>query len=162
MERDNNHVSGACERIKEEFDAGDVLINNNMNVGEVNNKLQNNFVNDSNSWDSGVVFDNVTVVQMAEFQEVVDKFQRQAQPPPPPPYPYASRPSVVVTPSNCTIEQELEQILGFGENKLFPQTYQEGPVKYENIPKSECLSLPADVHTNIINKGESKYIANQR
>jgi len=162
MERDNNHVSGACERIKEEFDAGDVLINNNMNVGEVNNNLQNNFVNDSNSWDSGVVFDNVTVVQMAEFQEVVDKFQRQAQPPPPPPYPYASRPSVVVTPSNCTIEQELEQILGFGENKLFPQTYQEGPVKYENIPKSECLSLPANVHTNIINKGESKYIANQR
>ena len=83
MERDNNHVGGACERIKEEFDAREVLINNNINVGEVNNNLQNNFHNESNSWDSGVVFDNVTVVQMAEFQEVVDKFQRQAQPPPP-------------------------------------------------------------------------------
>ena len=160
MESDTNHVGGSCESIKQEFDSGEFKIDNNRNLGVVNKNIQNNFLNGSNSWDSGVVFDYVTVVQIAEFQEVVDKFQRQAQPPPP--YPYASRPSVVVTPSNCTIEQELEQILGFGESKLFPQTYQEGPVKYENIPKSECLSLPANVHTNIVNKGESKYIANQR
>ena len=44
------------------------------------------------SWDSGVVLDTVTALQMAEFQQVVDNIQRQVvsqnPPPAPPPYPY--------------------------------------------------------------------------
>ena len=161
MESDTNYVGGSYESIKQEFDSGEFKIDNNMNLEVVNKNIQNNFLNGSNSWDSGVVFDNVTVVQMAEFQEVINKLHRQA--PPPPPYPYTSRPSVVVTPpSNCTREQDLEQILGFGESKLFPQTYDEGAVKYENVVTSECLSLPENVHTNIVKIGVSKHIANQR
>ena len=36
----------------------------------------------SGSWDSGVVLDSSTVLQMAEFQEVVDKLSREGAPPP--------------------------------------------------------------------------------
>jgi len=36
----------------------------------------------SSSWDSGVVLDSSTVLQMAEFQEVVDKLSRGGAPPP--------------------------------------------------------------------------------
>ena len=36
----------------------------------------------SGSWDSGVVLDSSTVLQMAEFQEVVDKLSRGGAPPP--------------------------------------------------------------------------------
>jgi len=151
------------EDIKEEVDISD----NTTENGNNDNIHQYNFVNNPNSWDSGIVLDSVTVVQMQEFQEVVDNFQRQV--PPPPPYPYNPRPTVVVTPTNNTIDQELEQILRsnpviFGENKQLPQTYQGGAPKFENVTKGGCLSLPTSVHKqpNIIEKVEPKYISNQR
>ncbi len=43
------------------------------------------------SWDSGVVMDSNTVLQMAEFQEVVDNLQKGL--PPPPPYHFHVPPS---------------------------------------------------------------------
>ena len=151
------------EDIKEEVDISD----GNTENGNNDNLHQYDFVNNPNSWDSGIVLDSVTVVQMQEFQEVVDNFQRQV--PPPPPYPFNPRPTVVVTPTNTTIDQELEQILRsnpviFGENKQLPQTYQGGGQKFENVTKGGCLSLPTSVHKhpNIIEKVEPKYISNQR
>ena len=42
--------------------------------------------NTPHSWDSGVVLDTVTALQMAEFQKVVDNLHRQVAPPPPYPY----------------------------------------------------------------------------
>ena len=49
------------------------------------------------SWDSGVVLDTVTALQMAEFQQVVDNLHRQVVPhtPPPPPYPYKVKQSLL-------------------------------------------------------------------
>ena len=164
-EKEGNKPEIISETIKEEADISDSAADNApvVNDGDINNARQYNFMNNPNSWDSGVVLDSVTVVQMQEFQEVVDNFQRQV--PPPPPYPYNPRPTVVVTPSNTTIDQELEQILRsnpviYGENKQFPQTYQGGAPKFDNVTKGGCLSLPTN--PNIIDKVDPKYISNQR
>ena len=167
-EKKDNKPEILSEIIKDEVDISDSAADNApvVNDGDINNAHQYNFMNNPNSWDSGIVLDSVTVVQMQEFQEVVDNFQRQV--PPPPPYPYHPRPTVVVTPSNATIDQELEQILRshpviFGENKQFPQTYQGAP-KFDNVTKGGCLSVPTNVHKNpnIIDKVDPKYISNQR
>ena len=157
------------EKIKEEVDISDITedIAPVVSDGDIDNVHQYNFMNNPNSWDSGIELDSVTVVQMQEFQEVVDNLQRQV--PPPPPYPYNSRPSVVVTNSHTSMDQELQQILHsnpviFGENKQFPQTYQGGAPKFDNVTKGGCSSLPTNVHTypNIIDKVDPKYILNQR
>jgi len=167
-EKEVNKTEILSEKIKEEVDISDGPADNAPVVkdGDINIPHQYNFMNNPNSWDSGIVLDSVTVGQMQEFQEVVDNFQRQV--PPPPPYPYNPRPTVVVTPSNTTIDQELEQILRsnpviFGENKQFPQTYQGAP-KFDNVTKGGCLSLPTNVHKNpnIIDKVDPKYLSNQR
>ena len=59
------------------------------------------------SWDSGVVLDTVTALQMAEFQKVVDNLHRQVAPqaaqPPPPPYPYTVYQSSSWTSLNCNL-----------------------------------------------------------
>ena len=62
----------------------------------------------SSSWDSGVVLDTSTALQMAEFQEVVDKLAMGG---PPPPYP--GPPSVVVTrpPTPQHLQRELKEVL---------------------------------------------------
>ena len=110
------------ERIKEEVD-----------MSEVQPYLE--FQQSSSSWDSGIVLDSSTVVQMAEFQEVVDALSRN-QIQPPPPYPY-TRPSVVVTqppsPSNTSPDTELAEllrghqgVLGQGGSRGLAHTYQEG------------------------------------
>eukprot|EP00092_Neocalanus_flemingeri_P012671 GFUD01013655.1.p1 GENE.GFUD01013655.1~~GFUD01013655.1.p1 ORF type:complete len:568 (+),score=148.95 GFUD01013655.1:68-1771(+) len=167
-DEDTNKVNFLSKRIKEEVDISDGAPEPApTNDLEENNVQQYHFMNNPNSWDSGIVLDSVTVVQMAEFQEVVDNLQRQV--PPPPPYPYHPRPTVVVTPSNATIDQELEQILQsnpviFDESKQFPQTYQGGAPKYDNVAKAGCQSLPTNVHKipNIVDKIEPKYNSNQR
>ena len=98
------------ERIKEEMDLAE--------MGEAAVTQYQGFQN-SGSWDSGIVVDSSTVVQMAEFQEVVDRLSRQAGPPPPP-YP---GPGVVVTePSSPTISSDMMDILR-GRSTL-PHTYQ--------------------------------------
>ena len=157
------------DEIKEEVDISEDVADNLpvLDDGDMHNVHQYNFMNNPNSWDSGVVLDSVTVVQMQEFQEVVENFQRQV--PPPPPYPYNPRPSVVVTPSHTTIDQELEHIFRsnpviFGENKHFPQTYQGGAPKYNNVTKGGCLSLPTntDKHPNTFDKGVPKNISDLR
>ena len=103
-------VSESKERIKEEMDLAE--------MGEAAVTQYQGFQN-SGSWDSGIVVDSSTVVQMAEFQEVVDRLSRQAGPPPPP-YP---GPGVVVTePSSPTISSDMMDILR-GRSTL-PHTYQ--------------------------------------
>ena len=168
-DEDGNKVNILSEKIKEEVDITDGAPEgaSAQNDLEINNVQQYHFMNNPNSWDSGIVLDSTTVVQMAEFQEVVDNLQRQV--PPPPPYPTNLRPTVVVTPSNTTIDQELEQILRsnpviYDEPKQFPQTYQGGAPKFDNMTKAGCQSLPTNVHKhpNVIDKVEPKYISNQR
>ena len=138
METNYSHMDESAEihseEIKEESDLSDGEPDNApvAHNGDMHDAHQYNFMNNPNSWDrrdSGIVLDSVTVVQMQEFQEVVDNLERQV--PPPPPYPYNPRPTVVVTPSHTNMDQELQQILHsnpviFGENKQFPQTYQGG------------------------------------
>ena len=162
-----NKAEGLSDEIKEEVDISDGSEDNAHLVKDcdMHNAHQYNFMNNPNSCDSGVVLDSVTVVQMQEFQEVVDNFQRQV----PPPYPYNPRPTVVVTPSHTTIDQELEHIFRsnpviFGENKHFPQTYQGGAPKYNNVTKGGCLSLPTntDKHPNTFDKGVLKNISDLR
>ena len=112
------------ERIKEEVD-----------MSEIQPVPYLEFQQSSSSWDSGIALDSSTVLQMAEFQEVVDALSRN-QIQPPPPYPY-SRPSVVVTqppsPSNTSPDTELAEllrghqgVLGQGGSRGLAHTYQGG------------------------------------
>jgi len=161
VENGNNIIN---ETIKEEVDISDDSPESAPKVG-VNHVEQYNLMNNPNSWDSGIVFDSVTVVQMAEFQEVVDNLQRQVPPPPP----YNPRQKVYGAQSSSTIDQELDQILRtnpviFNESKQFPQTFQGGAQKYDNVIKNGYLSLPTDVlnNPNIIEQIESKHDSSQR
>jgi len=162
-----NQADVLSDEIKEEVDISDSPVEN-ANDGDMHNAHQYNFMHNPNSWDSGIVLDSVTVVQMQEFQEVVDNLQRQV--PPPPPYPYNPRPSVVVTPSHTSMDQELQQLLCansviFGENKQFrSQTYQGGAPKFEILTKGGCSSLPTNVnkHPNVLDKVEPKFNSNLR
>ena len=109
--------------------------------------------------------DSVTVLQMAEFQQVVDSLHRQVVPPPPPPPPYPHPPPPDL------MDPELEQIFcgsgaaaGFPDRRVVPHTFQAGPARLEpGLAKPGCHSLPNNViiRPNIVDKIEQKYI-NQR
>lgn len=60
-----------------------------VGVDKIKEEVDVDDQNIPHSWDSGVVLDSVTALQMAEFQQVVDNLHRQVvHPTPPPPYPY--------------------------------------------------------------------------
>ena len=68
------------------------------------------------SWDSGVVMDSNTVLQMAEFQEVVDNLQKGL--PPPPPYHFHVPPYFKGTVQQMRKVQLKPEILSFLEIQL--------------------------------------------
>ena len=120
------------------------------------------------SWDSGVVMDTNTVVQMAEFQEVVDSLQRGI--PPPPPYPYCTLPptTITVTPAPSPPDRDLEHLLnsapvlrGGGVMSYHGQLL--GPGR---LVGKECQSLPAfnsdGTGPNVVDRVDHKYAVTSR
>jgi len=133
-------------------------------------------------WDSGVVLDTNTVVQMAEFQEVVDSLQRalppphsleRALPPPhslegelpaPPPYPQEQ-----VKPAASSPDRDLENILNSA-----PVLFRNGVMSYQGPGFSQplgvgairppCLSLPliTEQSPNIVDRVGQKYAVSPR
>ena len=79
----------------------------------------------SGSWDSGVVLDSSTVLQMAEFQEVVDKLSRGGAPPP--------------------YQHQHQQLGGNQQEVVLPHTYQgnrRGVVEVDHGGQTGPRSLP--------------------
>ena len=116
------------------------------------------------SWDSGVVMDSNTVLQMAEFQEVVDNLQKGL--PPPPPYHFHVPPSFKVSPAVSSDDPELDHLINSA-----PVLFRTGALSYQEggRPQSSslgkeplrvpCRSLPLLTETNItiVDKVEQKY-----
>ena len=140
------HLLG--ESIKEEVEASEVA---------EGLAAYREFQQSSSCWDSGIVMDTKTVVQMAEFQEVVDQLSLCGGGAPlPPAYPSgpAVRPSVVVTQPSSTalsqdtrLDRQLADILGAHSVLLSPgdqrlaRTFQ-GRLEEPRTQGTPCRSLP--------------------
>ena len=155
----------------------DRLIEEDIKVEDTENDIRMDF---PTSWDSGVVMDTNTVVQMAEFDEVVESLQRGI--PPPPPYPYTSTSTIngptavapttiTVTPAPSPPDRELEHLLnsapvlrgGGGVMSYHPG----GAARLvENRGVAGCMSLPAftsdQTVPNIVDRVEHTFAVTSR
>ena len=122
--------SDMMEKIKEEVEVSQAQV-----AGQ--------WTQDSGQWDSGIVLDSSTVVQMAEFQEVVDNMTRSILPPPPYPY-HTPQPTVVVTQPITVTDQRLPLSVDTSLDSELEQMIHVNPVMssgpQQQLPQQACPS----------------------